>query len=307
MAPSRHDWKIVDWDVKPQHNQPTYFFSDVYRSVNYIGSLAKFTWTLRGSFTLHATQCSLHFDKPQNNEIHSFNNEPIKEVTSDKHLGIFLSSDGTWHEHINYITAKAWIRINVMRNLKFLLDRRSLVEIIYISFIRPRLEYADVFWNNCMRYEVNALEKIQLEAARIVTGATKLFSLEVLYIETGWESVETRRSKHKMCLFYKMNNSISSNYLSSLVPQSVETTTHYSLHDATSIRQPLTDTIVLDYGTIFRLKWENQIRTQILNIKLIRLYGDITWLVTDSLKYNIYVSELLAVPWIQFPEPSSVF
>ena len=23
MALSRHDWKIVDWDVKPQHNQPT--------------------------------------------------------------------------------------------------------------------------------------------------------------------------------------------------------------------------------------------------------------------------------------------
>ena len=23
MAPSRHDWKIVEWDVKPQHNQPT--------------------------------------------------------------------------------------------------------------------------------------------------------------------------------------------------------------------------------------------------------------------------------------------
>ena len=25
MAPSRYDWKIVDWDVKPQHNQPTNF------------------------------------------------------------------------------------------------------------------------------------------------------------------------------------------------------------------------------------------------------------------------------------------
>ena len=23
VAPSRYDWKIVDWDVKPQHNQPT--------------------------------------------------------------------------------------------------------------------------------------------------------------------------------------------------------------------------------------------------------------------------------------------
>ena len=49
------------------------FFSDVYRSVNYIGTLAKFTWIPSGSFTLHATHCSLHFDKPQKNEIHSLN------------------------------------------------------------------------------------------------------------------------------------------------------------------------------------------------------------------------------------------
>ena len=31
MAPSRHDWKIVDWDVKPQHNQP---ISNVKQSIN---------------------------------------------------------------------------------------------------------------------------------------------------------------------------------------------------------------------------------------------------------------------------------
>ena len=31
MAPSRHDWKIVDWDVKPQHNQPTKAFINVYQ------------------------------------------------------------------------------------------------------------------------------------------------------------------------------------------------------------------------------------------------------------------------------------
>ena len=30
MAPSRHDWKIVDWDVKPQHNQPTNFLDVKY-------------------------------------------------------------------------------------------------------------------------------------------------------------------------------------------------------------------------------------------------------------------------------------
>ena len=29
MAPSRYDWKIVDWDVKPQHNQPTNSFQQL--------------------------------------------------------------------------------------------------------------------------------------------------------------------------------------------------------------------------------------------------------------------------------------
>ena len=31
----------------------------------------------------------------------------INEVQHHIHLGIFLSNDGTWHEHINYITSKA--------------------------------------------------------------------------------------------------------------------------------------------------------------------------------------------------------
>ena len=104
-----------------------------------------------------------------------------------------------------------------MRKLKFTLDRKSL-EIIYTSFIRPILEYADVVWDNCIQYEINVLEKIQIEAARIVTGTTKIVSLDKLYQETGWETLEERRKKHKLCLFYKMSNNLSPNYLSSLVP-----------------------------------------------------------------------------------------
>ena len=32
MAPSRYDWKIVDWDVKPQHNQPTNTHCQIFAS-----------------------------------------------------------------------------------------------------------------------------------------------------------------------------------------------------------------------------------------------------------------------------------
>ena len=56
------------------------------------------------------------------------------------------------------IKSKAWSRMNVMRELKFKLDRRSL-QTIYFSFIRPLLEYADVVWNNCTQCESNELDK----------------------------------------------------------------------------------------------------------------------------------------------------
>ena len=73
--------------------------------------------------------------------------QQIKEVESDKHLGVILSNDYSWQKHIDYIKEKAWTRINIMRRLKCDLDRKSL-ETIYKSFIRPLLEYADVIWDN---------------------------------------------------------------------------------------------------------------------------------------------------------------
>ena len=82
-----------------------------------------------------------------------------------------------------------------MRKLKFKLDRKSL-ETIYIAFIRPLLEYGDVIWNNCTQYEKTESDKIQNEAARIATGATKLVSLDALYKETQWDTLEKRRENY---------------------------------------------------------------------------------------------------------------
>ena len=83
------------------------------------------------------------------------------------------------------ITLRKKLRINVMWRLKFRLNRKSL-ETLYFSFIRLLLEYADVIWDNCTYYEKLELDKIQSEAARIVSGATKLVSLHALYDEVGW-------------------------------------------------------------------------------------------------------------------------
>ena len=183
---------------------------------------------------------SLLISRKRNPPIHpdlSMAGQNIPSVPSHKHLGVFLSSDCSWHSHLDFIKEKAWSRINVMRRLKFQLDRKSL-EIIYTCFIRPLLEYGDVIWDNCTLYEKNELDKIQNEAARIATGATKLVSLQQLSKEVGWESLETRRVKHKLILFYKMVNHLSPTYLSSLVPPLNSEVTNYSLRNANDFQVP---------------------------------------------------------------------
>ena len=162
-------------------------------------------------------------------------NQEIKEVQFHKHLGVYFSEDCSWHKHIDFIKDRAWTRINLMRKFKYDLDRRAL-ETIYISFIRPVLEYADVIWDNCTQQEKQDLEKVQMEAARIAKGTTKLVSLQKLYEEIGWETLEARRKKHKLVLFYKMLYNLSPLYLSYLVPPQVQNVSRYNLRNANKFK-----------------------------------------------------------------------
>ena len=145
------------------------------------------------------------------------NNVLVKNVTEHKHLGVTFSQTGKWHSHIASIVKRAWQRIGILRTLKFHLNR-SCLEKLYITFIRPLLEYSDVLWDNCTAEQSNELESIQTEAARIVTDATKLCNIAKLYNDLKWDTLSNRRQKHKLVLFYKMKQKITSSYLTNLIP-----------------------------------------------------------------------------------------
>ena len=163
---------------------------------------------------------SLIISRKRNKPAHpilSMSNVKIPSLDNHKHLGIYLSNNGTWDLHLRSIIEKAWQRIGILRHLKYKLDFNSL-QTIYFAFIRPLLEYGDVVWDNLYQYQKDELDKIQNEAARIVTGCTKLVSIVDLNKESGWESLGERRRKHRLILFYKMVNGLAPEYLSSLVP-----------------------------------------------------------------------------------------
>ena len=83
------------------------------------------------------------------------------------------------------------------------------------------LENADVIWDSQNQSLINKLENVQLDAARIVTGGTKLTGLNRLYEETKWEKLSDRRQNHKLILFHRIQNNRTPQYLLDLIPNSV--------------------------------------------------------------------------------------
>ena len=71
----------------------------------------------------------------------------IPEATVHTHLGITLSHDLRWHQHINRIVTKAGKRLSLLKRLKFKLSRKTL-EKLYLSMVRPILEYGCVLFDN---------------------------------------------------------------------------------------------------------------------------------------------------------------
>jgi len=120
----------------------------------------------------------------------------------------------------------------MLRSLKFMLSRSSL-EHMYLNFIRPLLEYGDVVWDSCTAELKNDIESVQNEAARIVSGATKLCNIHILLADLRWVTLACRRRKHRLTLLYKMKHGLTTNYLAHMIPN--QSQDRHPLRNAESI------------------------------------------------------------------------
>jgi hypothetical protein len=147
-----------------------------------------------------------------------FDNVVLTETKSNKHLGLTFSSNLSWSEHISSVLKSVSPMADVLKKLKYNLDRDSL-EKIYFSFIRPKLEYGCHIWDNCYNVDANLLEDFQWNIARIVTGARKGTSHDLIKKELNWPSLADRRKGTKLKNFIKIINKDTPEYLQSLIPK----------------------------------------------------------------------------------------
>ena len=104
-----------------------------------------------------------------------------------------------------------------------ILPRQPLLT-VYISFIRPHLEFGDIMYYQTYNATFHQkLESIQYNAILAITGTIRGTYKEKLCNELGLDILEKRRWYRKLCCFFKIFRYQCPNYLFNVIPNSVST------------------------------------------------------------------------------------
>ena len=83
----------------------------------------------------------------------------LDRVNSYKYLGVIISENLSWTDHVDYIKTKVSQRLGVLQRIKHLLPRDTR-ELFVKAMVLPILDYADVTWGD--KSNTTLMNKIQL-------------------------------------------------------------------------------------------------------------------------------------------------
>jgi hypothetical protein len=216
---------------------------------NHIASYAKLNrdlatlsnWALKWQVTFNANktvylQVSRKLNPaPKPNLI--LNGSNVKEVTNHKHLGLTFNNNFNWSDHISNLVTKSARCVGLLKRICRVVPQKCLMT-IYISMIRPIMEYGDIIFDGSADKHLKRLENIQRQAALTCCGAYKHTNHDHLLDELGWPPLKTRRKNHRLTNMFKIQNNLTPPYLRDLCPPLTRERTTYDLRTGLNITEP---------------------------------------------------------------------
>ena len=115
-------------------------------------------------------------------------NESIYRAPFVKSLGFFIDENLDWGDHVSHVLKKVSSGLSILKMSKNYLPQGTL-KISYNSLIETHFRYGNIIWGNCGETFLTRLQKLQNQAARIITGSDYDSPAEPLIEQLGWKTV----------------------------------------------------------------------------------------------------------------------
>lgn len=99
--------------------------------------------------------------------LHYLDGTQLKRVSQYKYLGVILTKNLSWTNHIEYISGKALKKLGYLRRTLAQSPRDTKL-LLYKTLIRPILEYASVVWYPYKQCDLKILDSVQRKAIRFI-------------------------------------------------------------------------------------------------------------------------------------------
>ena len=137
----------------------------------------------------------------------SISNYEISNVNCFKYLGVILSNDLKWSDHIDYLTAKINQRSGLLRRIIHLLPFKARV-LFNKDLVLPLFDYADIVWGEKINSTLmDKLQTMKDKAAKIILNEPLYSSASEALARLNWITLKQRRFYHSCLLIYKCINS----------------------------------------------------------------------------------------------------
>ena len=123
-------------------------------------------------------------------------------------LGIVYDCNLCFDNYVNNIASSAKAKVGLLFR-SFKTRDPALLKRAYVTYIRPKLEYASNLWNPFHKTSIAVLESVQRYFTRRIP-ALSVFSYEERLAMLNLETLEMRRLKSDLVLYYKILHGLSS-------------------------------------------------------------------------------------------------
>ncbi len=147
--------------------------------------------------------------KVPNIRIH-INNEPLKQVTVSKYLGMKIESNLKWDDHINGIIPKISSKIGIVRSLRKIVPIETL-KLLYNAIVQPHCDYSDIVYHPTFKTNKDKLQILQTKACRLITRSGPCTSHILMFHEINWLSLQYRRDFYQIIMVYQCQNVLAPN------------------------------------------------------------------------------------------------
>lgn len=161
------------------------------------------SWSKKWLLSFNVEKCkTMHIGLHNQQADYHLNQRLLQKTTQERDLGIIVSADLKSSIHVSRVAAKANSRLGIIKRNFTVLSKDILVP-LYLSLVRPILDYGAQAWSPYLLQDVRALERVQRRATKLVPELSHL-PYEERCQQLGLQTLEDRRTRGDVIETFKL-------------------------------------------------------------------------------------------------------